>query len=107
MEPVITFNLFESLDMLAAGVRTLTERCIHGITANREHANDLVEGSIGLVTALVPSLGYERTSQVAKEALTTGKPVREIVLEAGDLNEADLDRLLSPESMTQPRPLTE
>jgi aspartate ammonia-lyase len=107
MEPVITFNLFESLDMLAAGVRTLTERCIVGITANREHAHDLVEGSIGLVTALVPSLGYERTSQVAKEALATGRPVREIVLAAGDLDAAELDRLLSPEAMTKPRPLTE
>jgi aspartate ammonia-lyase len=67
----------------------------------------LVEGSIGLVTALVPSLGYERTSQVAKEALATGRPVREIVLAAGDLNADELDRLLSPEAMTRPRPLTE
>ena len=107
MEPVMTFALFESLDMLAAGVRTLTDRCIRGITANREHCHHLVENSIGLVTALVPALGYDRTSQVAKEALATGRQVREIVLTSGDLGEEELDRLLSPEAMTQPRPLGE
>ncbi len=105
MEPVITFALFESLDMLAAGIETLTDRCIRGITANREHAHALVEGSIGLVTALVPALGYDRASQVAKEALATGRGVREIVLAAGDLDASELDRLLSPEAMTRPRPI--
>jgi aspartate ammonia-lyase len=105
MEPVITFNLFESLDMLAAGVETLTTRCIAGITANREHSRRLVEGSIGLVTALVPVLGYERSSEIAKEALEGGRTVREIVMDAGDLGPEELDRLLSPEAMTQPRPI--
>ncbi|HOC44333.1 MAG TPA: aspartate ammonia-lyase [Thermoanaerobaculales bacterium] len=104
MEPVITFALFESLDMLAAGVRTLSERCIAGIAANRERMNAMVEGSIGLVTALVPVLGYERASAIAKEALASGRGVREIVRAAGDLDDAELDRLLSPEAMTRPRP---
>jgi aspartate ammonia-lyase len=103
MEPVITFNLFESLDMLTAGVRTLTARCIRGITANTEHARAMVEGSAGLVTALAPVLGYERSSEIAKEALATGRTVREIVLEEGDMEAAELDRLLSPEAMTKPR----
>ncbi len=107
MEPVITFALFESLDMLTAGIKTLTDRCVRGITANREHAHALVEGSIGLVTALVPALGYERASQVAKEALASARSVREIVLAAGDLEPAELDRLLSPEAMTRPRPLVD
>ena len=104
MEPVITFALFESLDMLAAGVRTLSERCIAGITANRDRMQAMVEGSIGLVTALVPVLGYERASAIAKEALVSGRGVREIVRAAGDLDDAALDRLLSPEAMTRPRP---
>jgi len=104
MEPVITFALFESLDMLAAGVRTLSERCIAGITANRDRMQAMVEGSIGLVTALVPVLGYERASAIAKEALASGRGVREIVRAAGDLDDAALDRLLSPEAMTRPRP---
>ncbi len=103
MEPVLTFNLFESLDMLTAGMRTLTERCIRDITANTEHCRDLVESSIGIVTALVPVIGYERAGQVAKEALASGRPVREILRAAGDLDEAELDRWLSPEAMTEPR----
>ncbi|MCD4748405.1 MAG: aspartate ammonia-lyase, partial [Thermoanaerobaculales bacterium] len=105
MEPVLTFNLFESLDMMTAGVRTLTERCIQGITANREHCREMVENSIGVVTAVVPLLGYERVSAVAKEALKTGKPVRQILLDAGDLDEAQLEAILSPEAMTKPRAL--
>jgi aspartate ammonia-lyase len=105
MEPVITFALFESLDMLTAGVRTLSERCISGITANRERCRAMVEGSIGLVTALVPALGYERASAIAKEALASGRGVREIARAAGDLDDAELDRLLSPEAMTRSRSL--
>jgi aspartate ammonia-lyase len=107
MEPIITFNLFESLDMLEAAVRTLTARCIRGITANEERCRELVEGSIGIVTALVPVLGYEVTSGIAKQALTTGRPVRELLLESGVLSPGALDRLLSPESMTRLTPLKE
>ena len=103
MEPVITFNLFESLDMMTAAVRTLTSRCIRGITANREHCRAMVENSIGLVTAVVPVLGYERASAVAKEALATGKPVRQILLDAGDLDEAEIEAMLSPDAMISPR----
>jgi len=106
MEPIITFNLFESLDMLTAGVHTLSGRCIRGITANPDHLRAMVEGSVGLVTALVPTLGYERASAVAMEALRSGRRVRDIVLEAGDLAPAELDRLLSPEAMTRPRPIS-
>jgi len=105
MEPIIAFNIFQSLDILAAGVRTLTDRCIRGITANAEHCRAMVEGSIGVVTALVPALGYQRAGEIAKEALVTGRSVREIVLAAGDLPPARLDELLSPEAMTAPRPL--
>ena len=106
MEPVLTFNLFESLDMMTAAVRTLTERCIRGITANRERCRALVEQSIGVVTAVVPVLGYERASQVAKEALETGLSVREILLAAGDLDEAQVAAILSADTMTKPRSLT-
>jgi aspartate ammonia-lyase len=103
MEPVITFNLFESMDMLTAGVRTLTERCVRGITANSDRCRELVESSIGIVTALVPVIGYERAGKVAKEALASGRAVREILLSDGDLSAEELDRWLSPEAMTKPR----
>ncbi len=105
MEPVIAFNLFESLDMLAAAVRVLSARCIRGITANRERCRDMVESSIGIVTALVPALGYDRSSRLAKEALATGRPVRELALEKGWLTAAELDELLSLDAMTRPRTL--
>jgi aspartate ammonia-lyase len=74
-----------------------------GITANRERCRDLVEHSIGIVTAVMPAIGYKKATEVAKEALATGKPVREIILEKGYLTPAELDVALSLEAMTQPR----
>jgi aspartate ammonia-lyase len=99
MEPVIAYNLFTSLDMLGRACRTLVERCICGITANRERCREMVENSIGLVTALNPLLGYEKTSQIAEEALRTGKSVVEIVMENGYLTQAELEQVLSPHKM--------
>jgi len=106
MEPIIAYNLFGSLQMLTAAVRTLTARCLRGITANRERCREMVERSIGVVTALVPALGYERAGEVAKAALETGRSVREIVLDNGYLPSGQLDELLSPEAMVRPRPAT-
>ncbi len=106
MEPLITSNLFESLDMLTAGVRTLTERCIRGITVNSDHCRAMVESSIGVVTALVPVIGYERAGEVAMEALASGRSVRVVLLEAGDLGQEEIERLLSPEAMTKPKALS-
>ncbi len=102
-EPVIAFNLFRSLDMLGRACRTLAQRCVQGITANAEHCRRMVEHSIGLVTALNPILGYERSAEIAKEALATGRGVTAIVLEKGYLSREELDDLLSPENMTKPR----
>ena len=105
MEPIISFAIFESLDMLTAAVKTLSERCIRGITANADRCREMVEGSIGLVTAIVPVVGYELASEVAKEALSGNRSVREILLERGVLSAEELDRILSPEAMTAPRPM--
>lgn len=99
MEPVIAYNLFTSLDMLGRACRTLAERCIRGITANRERCRQLVENSIGLVTALNPILGYEKASQIAEEALRTGKSVVEVVLEKGYLSREELEQVLVPHKM--------
>ncbi len=103
MEPVIAYNLFNSSDMLGRACRTLTQRCITGITANKEHCREMVERSIGLVTALNPVIGYEKSTEIAHEALKTGKSVYEIVLEKNYLTKDELDELLLPEKMTQPR----
>jgi aspartate ammonia-lyase len=103
MEPVIAYKLFTSIDLLGRACSTLAERCIKGITANREHCRRMVENSIGLVTALNPYIGYERASEVAREALESGGSVYEIVLEKGYLSQEELDDILSPENMTRPR----
>ena len=102
-EPIIAHSLFDNLIYLRNGCLTLAERCVRGITANREHLAELVNHSIGIVTALNPFIGYENASAVAKEAHATGKGVAEIVLEQGLLTKEQLDEILRPEVLTQPR----
>ena len=105
-EPIIAHSLFKDLKHLRNGCLTLAERCVKGITANREHLRRLVENSIGIVTALNPYIGYERASAVAKEAHATGKSVYELVLAKGWLSREQLDDILKPEVLTQPRYIT-
>jgi len=105
-EPVICFNILESTQVMTAAMTTLAERCIRGITANREVLDGYVRSSIGLVTALVPVIGYASATEIARAALETGRPVADLVLEAGLLDEAHLRTLLSPESMTTPHRAT-
>jgi aspartate ammonia-lyase len=99
MEPVIAYNLFTSLDLLGRACRTLVTRCIHGITANRERCRQMVENSIGLVTALNPILGYEKATEIAEEALRSGRSVVAVVLEKNYLNREQLEQILSPQKM--------
>jgi aspartate ammonia-lyase len=77
----------------------LREKCIDGITANPDRMRHFVETSIGIVTALVPALGYERCTEIAKEALASGRGVYELVLEKQWMTRTDLDRALNPASM--------
>ena len=85
--------------MLKNGCVVLRQRCIEGITANPSRMRQFVEHSIGIVTALVPVIGYERASAVAKEALESGRGVYEIVLSRGLLTREQLDEVLDPEKM--------
>ena len=101
-EPIIAHNLLGSLMLLKNAAIVLTTRCINGITANRERCADYVKNSIGIVTALNPVLGYERSAAIAKEALKSGRGVYELVLEKGWLSQARLDDLLRPEKMANP-----
>jgi len=103
MEPVIVQSIFESVEMLKNGMMTLRYRCIDGITANRERCLEMVQNSIGIVTALVPELGYEACSSLAKEALETNTGVYELCIKKGLLSKEDLDRILSPERMIRPQ----
>jgi aspartate ammonia-lyase len=104
-EPVMAFNLFQSVNMLIQAMIVLRERCIVGITANRDHIRALLEHSIGIVTALVPHIGYERSTALAREALESGRGVYELVLEKGWLSREQLAEILSPDAMTRPRPM--
>lgn len=99
MEPVIVQSLFESIEMLKSGMKVLTTRCITGITANEERCREMVQNSIGLVTALNPYIGYEASTFIAKQALETGKSVYDLVLEKQLLSKQELDRILAPENM--------
>ena len=103
MEPVIVQSIFESIEMLKNGMNTLKYRCIDGITANEQHCLNQVKNSIGIVTALNPALGYEASTQLAKEALETNRGVYELVLEKNLLSKEDLDKLLAPENMIGPQ----
>ena len=102
-EPIIAYDLLHGMLILKNGCITLTSRCIVGIEANRDVCRQYVENSIGLVTALVPVLGYERSAAIAKEALKTGGSVFNLVLEKGWMTRERLDDMLRPENMTDPR----
>lgn len=101
-EPVIAFRLLRGIDTLTRAVDVLRTRCVDGITANPERMRHFVEHSIGVVTALVPKLGYSQCTEIAAEALSAGKGVYEVVLERGLLSREEMDRLLNPVTMTGP-----
>jgi len=102
MEPVLVFNLLQSLTILQNGIKVFTKYLIDGITVNVERCKELVENSIGIVTAINPHVGYEVATQVAKEAITTNRSVREICLERGLLTVEELDIILDTMEMTEP-----
>lgn len=102
-EPVMVFNIFQSVNMLSRGMRTLTRLCIKGITANKEACRRAVEHSIGLVTALNPLIGYENSTMIAKEALESGESVFNLVLKHKLLTREQLEDALKPENMLSSR----
>ncbi|MCO5107611.1 MAG: aspartate ammonia-lyase [Burkholderiaceae bacterium] len=104
-EPIIAHSLFKSITHLRNGCLTLAERCVRGITANRERLRAMVENSIGIVTALNPYIGYANATAVAAEAHATGGSVYEIVLERGLMSREELDRVMRPDELTRPRPI--
>ena len=101
-EPVLLYNLYESIETLGNGVRTFRENLIVGVTANEERCKSLVDNSVGVITAIVPHVGYKNAAKIAKIAIKTGQPVREIALEEGLLSEEELDEILDPFAMTEP-----
>lgn len=102
-EPVIAYRLLRGIDMLRNACAVLRERCVTGITPNADRMRHFVEHSIGIVTALVPVIGYEAATDVARTALASDRGVFDIVLERGLLTREELEAALNPAAMTAPR----
>jgi aspartate ammonia-lyase len=98
-EPIIAYRLLRGMTTLTNACHTLQHRCIEGVTANPDRMRHFVEHSIGIVTALVPIIGYEQSTAIAKQALETGRGVYDLVLESGLMTREQLDRALDPEAM--------
>lgn len=101
-EPIVFYCLFQSIDTLAYAVETFVDNCVSGITANRERCKELVDNSVGIVTALCPHVGYAKAASLAKTAVKTGESVRKLILEEGLLNEVELNEILDVKNMTEP-----
>jgi fumarate hydratase class II len=95
MLPVMAYNLLQSIELLSSATNVFAEKCISGITANRQICADYIEKSLALVTALVPKIGYDRAAAIAKKAYTTAKTIREVALEDNVLPEDELNSLLN------------
>ena len=102
-EPIIAHSLFKSITHLRNGCLVLADRCVRGITANREHMRAQVENSIGIVTALTPYIGYEQATELAQDALHTRRSVYKLALAKGLLTREALEEILKPERLTRPR----
>src|SRR5919112_5781972 len=102
-EPIIAYRLLGAVGELRNACGVLRTRCVEGITANPDRMRWFVEHSIGIVTALVPVLGYETSTEIAKEALESGRGVYDLVMERRLMTRAQLDDVLNPEKMTAPR----
>lgn len=102
MEPVLVYNLQQSIRAMTNVLDTFRKDCIEGILANEDVCRNYVDNSVGIITALNPHVGYEVASKVAKEALETGTQVREIILRDKILSEVAVDQILDPLEMTEP-----
>lgn len=100
-EPVLFYNLFESMETLQNAITTLVDNCISGITANEDRCKELLDSSVGIITVLCPYIGYKRASDLAKQALKSGISVKEIVLNEKIFTTEQLEKILDPVLMTK------
>ena len=98
-EPVLYHKLFESIVALTGAVHTFVENCVSGITANEARCRELVDGSVGVITAICPTLGYTESADIAKTAIKTGESVREVLRSKNIMSEEEIDKLLDPATM--------
>lgn len=102
MEPVLVFNLLQSISIMSHSFKAFTDYCLTGIEANEERLKEYVEKSVGIITAVNPHIGYEVAARIAREAILKGKSVRELCLQYDVLTEKELDLILNPYEMTNP-----
>jgi len=103
MEPLIAYKLLESIRLLTQAMTMLETRCVRGITANAERCRQMVEQSIGIITAVNPFIGYENATRIAKAALESGRGVLDLIREEELMSEEALQDLLTPSNMIRPR----
>ncbi|MCI8535784.1 MAG: aspartate ammonia-lyase [Hungatella sp.] len=106
-EPVIFYNIFESIDTLTGAVQTLTDNCIKDITVNRDRCEQLVESSVAIATALCPYIGYKKSADIAKQSLESGVSVRDLVLQQKLMTPQQLEQCLNLKAMTLPGHIAE
>ena len=102
MMPVMAVALLESIELLAGASNAFVDKCLSGLEANRERCQELLELNPSLATALNSAIGYDMAAKIAKEAVASGRTVREVVREMNILDEKTLDALLDVRNMTQP-----
>ncbi|MFP3125894.1 aspartate ammonia-lyase [Ectobacillus funiculus] len=102
MEPVLVFNLLQSISIMNNAFRVFTDHCLKGIEANEERLKAYVEKNVGVITAVNPHIGYEVAARIAREAILSGEPIRELCLKYNVLTEEELDLILDPYEMTHP-----
>jgi len=102
MEPVISFNMFNSMTYMTNAVDTFVEKLLLDLQPNKEQCQEWLDKSVGVVTAMLPHIGYENSAMIAKEAYNTGKPVRQVILEKGLISKEKMEKILSPKEMTTP-----
>ena len=102
MMPLIAYNLFQSIHLLANAVNNFSERCVKGLKADRKRCEEMIEKSLALATALTPKIGYEEAARIAKKAFVQNKTIREVVEGEGLFSTQELNRLLDPRSMIAP-----
>ncbi|MES5266569.1 lyase family protein, partial [Priestia megaterium] len=102
MEPVLVFNLLQSISIMNNAFHVFTEHCLRGIEANEGRLKEYVEKSVGIITAVNPHIGYEVAARIAREAILNEKSVRELCLQYDVLTEEELELILNPYEMTNP-----
>jgi len=102
MEPVMAFNMFNSMMYMTNAVNTFVDKLLIGLEPNREQCQEWLDKSVGVVTAMLPHIGYEKSAMLAKEAYNTGKPIRQVIMEKHLMEKEVMEHILSPEAMTTP-----